>query len=152
VSLHYWLGRVRSPLSLLSFYIGNFLFQIQRARVVVLTEEDELLLVRNWTGRSDWGLPGGGMERNERPVDAAQRELKEETGIDLPIDAFSYIATFHAAYEAPIFLVTIQKDLLPQVPYNPREITALQWFPVTALPKNCSPLVALALNGLSKVQ
>ena len=33
-----------------------------------------------------WGLPGGKLEANETPRDAARRELKEETGIEAEID------------------------------------------------------------------
>jgi 8-oxo-dGTP diphosphatase len=37
-------------------------------------------------GRGSWGLPGGHLEFNERVIDCAIRELREETGIDLASD------------------------------------------------------------------
>lgn len=53
-----------------------------RARVLVV-HDNKILLVRSWMGAGDYTLPGGGRERGETLVDAATRELKEETGIDL---------------------------------------------------------------------
>jgi 8-oxo-dGTP pyrophosphatase MutT (NUDIX family) len=45
-----------------------------------------LLLLRQPPG-SGWSLPGGLMDRGERPVQCAARELAEETGIRVPLDA-----------------------------------------------------------------
>jgi ADP-ribose pyrophosphatase YjhB (NUDIX family) len=45
-----------------------------------------LLLLRQPPG-SRWSLPGGLMERGERPVECAARELAEETGLRVPVRA-----------------------------------------------------------------
>lgn len=56
-------------------------------RVIVLDEDDRVLLFRGdvsataWTGRETWFLPGGGAEADESAVEAAARELAEETGL-----------------------------------------------------------------------
>jgi 8-oxo-dGTP pyrophosphatase MutT (NUDIX family) len=55
------------------------------ARVVVLDPQDRVLLFRlenPSTGNTWWATPGGGIERGESSVDAARRELREETGIE----------------------------------------------------------------------
>lgn len=45
----------------------------------------EVLLVKraNNPSKNKWCIPGGHIERNEKPLDAAIREIKEETSIDL---------------------------------------------------------------------
>lgn len=54
---------------------------------VVCLRGDEVLLIRR--GRppriGEWSLPGGRIEPGERAVDAALRELQEETGIEAEI-------------------------------------------------------------------
>ena len=45
-----------------------------------------LLLLRQPPG-SGWSLPAGLMDRGERPVECAVRELAEETGVRVPVEA-----------------------------------------------------------------
>lgn len=50
---------------------------------VVCLRGDEVLLIRRGKPprRGEWSLPGGRIEPGERAVDAALRELHEETGV-----------------------------------------------------------------------
>ena len=54
---------------------------------VVCLRDDSVLLIRRGTPprRGEWSLPGGRIEPGERAVDAALRELREETGIEAEI-------------------------------------------------------------------
>ena len=50
---------------------------------VLLDEQDRVLLLwRHWLVPDRWGweLPGGLVDDDEEPADAAMRELEEETG------------------------------------------------------------------------
>ena len=54
---------------------------------VVCLKGDEVLLIRRGTAPriGQWSLPGGRIEPGERAVDAALRELREETGVSARI-------------------------------------------------------------------
>ena len=54
--------------------------------VVCLKGDDVLLIRRGKPPRlGEWSLPGGRIEPGERAVDAALRELREETGVEAEI-------------------------------------------------------------------
>ncbi|WP_332639847.1 NUDIX hydrolase [Brevundimonas sp.] len=54
---------------------------------VVCLRGDQVLLIRRGTPprQGEWSLPGGRIEPGERAVDAALRELREETGVEAEI-------------------------------------------------------------------
>ncbi len=72
--------------------------------VFVTTPDKKLLLMRRHPDKSfgdTWELTGGSVVAGENSLTAVQRELAEETGIDLPEEAFEFVrATVgnHAIY------------------------------------------------------
>ncbi len=56
------------------------------AAVVVVNDDQDLLMVKS--PRRGWEIPGGQVEQGERPAEAAAREAREESGIDVRIDDF----------------------------------------------------------------
>lgn len=59
---------------------------IVSAATIVLNENREILLIKG--PRRGWEMPGGQVEEGESLKDAAIRETKEETGIDIEVLAF----------------------------------------------------------------
>lgn len=55
------------------------------AGVLLQKDSGELLLIKrgNWPNIDTWSIPAGFIERDEKPVDAAARELKEETSLEV---------------------------------------------------------------------
>ena len=94
---------------------------------VICEHEGRILFVRK--ARSKWALPGGKVERDERSVGAAERELQEETG--LHVDGLLYLQelkasdTLHHVFEASVVNIDQAR------PCN--EIIDCQWHAYSAL-------------------
>src|SRR5215212_3643453 len=52
---------------------------------VIIRDHNGRILLVNPNYKPGWDLPGGMVEANEPPIDAARRELREELGLDLQI-------------------------------------------------------------------
>ncbi|WP_312473349.1 NUDIX hydrolase [Neobacillus sp.] len=59
---------------------------IVSAAAIVLNSQNEILLIKG--PRRGWEMPGGQVEEGESLKDAAIRETKEESGIDIGITKF----------------------------------------------------------------
>lgn len=56
-------------------------------RVIILDQDQRVLMIRqHHVERHVWTVPGGAIEPGETSLDAAVREVKEETGLDVAID------------------------------------------------------------------
>lgn len=73
-------GKILFWLSWPALYV--YLLGSLRSRVVI-EANGEILLLQGWYDGNKWSLPGGGVHKNELPVDSAIRETSEETGIKL---------------------------------------------------------------------
>lgn len=121
-----------------------------RVRVLILNEEKEVLLVRSWLGHQKWTLPGGGIKRLETPVEAAAREVHEETGLRVAQDHLHELGVFTSdtpkySYTVACYMIEVAKRA-PHIARRHRlEMLDTAWFPVANLPKDCSPTVTKAL-------
>ena len=68
----------------------------KNALAIIVNDDDQILLLKRgnhpeiWQP-GKWALVGGGVEEGEEPVRACQREVKEETGLDIGRFSHKYI-------------------------------------------------------------
>ena len=111
------------------------------AQVAVFDAAGRLLLVRHSYGRRDvWMLPGGGVGRREKPVDAAVREVREETGCSIEETELAGIfLSTQGRWRDTIHLFSAMTRDLP-VP-DGREVVEARFFALDALPATTSEAV-----------
>ena len=63
--------------------ISQYNNHTKRVSVVLIFNQDKILTVSRKDNPNDFGLPGGKVEPGETFIDAAIRETKEETGLDI---------------------------------------------------------------------
>jgi ADP-ribose pyrophosphatase YjhB (NUDIX family) len=109
---------------------------------VVLSEDRAHVLLLRREVFVLWDLPGGGVERNEDPADAAVRETREESGYQIAIERFVGTYRCQSVYGRGDQLTYVFRARV--IGGTPKHIgletTGLRWFPVNALPRGVEPL------------
>ncbi len=116
---------------------------------VVLDREDRILLVRHGY-RPGWHLPGGGVEWKENTVEALERELREETGLELTATPLLHgIFTNFTKFPGDHIVVYIVRDWKQNgLPPANLEIREQRLVPFEELPED---LVTGARNRINEV-
>lgn len=147
-------GKIVSPIVIAVLKIHTAITGTQRSRIIVTNESGKILLVKGFIGVS-WSLPGGGIEKGETPIDAAVRELYEETGLRIRPTYVRLAGVLEGTqspvnYVAHIFTATVSRSDLPSEPHRSREIIEIGWFDVGNLPDDISTIVRPSLGLVSK--
>lgn len=115
-------------------------------RVLAFDDEERVLLVRHSYGSRRWMLPGGGFSPREEPLDAAQRELREEVGCGLiGPNLVTIIEEPLSGAVNRVHIISGHLDGAPQA--DGREIVEARTFTSDALPNGMAASVAAGLPG-----
>ncbi len=93
-----------------------------RASAIILKNNQVLLIHRHKSEEVYWVFPGGGIEKGEEPLEAAKREVKEETSLNITkiIDQKTYPDSENPEFKH-FFIVCEVEDRIPKVGYEPAD-------------------------------
>lgn len=121
-----------------------------------------LMAQRSNTGYRDgmWSLPAGHLEANEPPSVGMAREAEEEINFSVRPEALKVLHTmWRSAPDAEggrIDFYLCPTDSEANLDYSqiknlePQKCSALQWWPITALPENTIEEVRLSLEAINQ--
>ena len=113
---------------------GRFRPNTKGVKGIVVDDHDRVLLVRH-TYVNGWHLPGGGVKRRENSFDALERELLEETGVEVKGDP-RLLGRYgdRISGRNDVLAVYIVSEWSQSIHAN-LEIAEAHFYPVAALPK-----------------
>ena len=113
------------------------------AVAIIVARAGKVLLLKRaggTTGIGEWAIPGGGVEYMEDPVDAAKRELREETGLTANLlEMAGYSNDTHHREKLHYVTLTFIAQQIKGVAHiaEPHKCSEIGWFSIDSLP---SPL------------
>jgi ADP-ribose pyrophosphatase YjhB (NUDIX family) len=120
--------------------VGSALILVPAVSTLALDDDGRVLLVHE-SDQDAWSTPGGSIEVDERPEDAARREVLEEAGLIVHLDGILTVLggpEFHTHYkngDEVAYVATVYRGTV--VGGEPRpdgdEVSAAAWFAVDDL-------------------
>jgi 8-oxo-dGTP diphosphatase len=98
----------------------------------LLRSEDSILLVKEAYGGHFWTLPGGIVEPGETFAEAAVREVREETGLEVRVQGMVFLRNRPDQILIVFALEACGGRLLESVP---GEIESVKWFDLDSVNK-----------------
>ncbi len=114
--------------------------------VLFFNDQGHVLLCKR-RDKNLWNLPGGRVEDDESPWDAALREVREEIGVTARLERLTGVYHKPAQDEMVFqFLGVIVDGTLTMSD----EVSEIRYFPLNALPHNIAPMQAERLRMYAK--
>ncbi len=143
-----YLGRIRK-------LIGREKLIVVATRAVIRDHEGRVLFVRR-TDNSKWVMPSGALELEEPLFEGMQREVKEETGLDvvtaMPMAIYSYPSSI-TAYGDPYYQISVQflvDEWSGTLLTETDETTQSRFFDIDEPPEGVADCYQEVLNDLRK--
>ena len=123
--------------------------------LAVLVHDDHVLLAqrRNNPDAGLWGYPGGHVEWGETVLEAAVRELREETGVNAkPLSYLTNIDLLLPGSTGEVtthfLLVAVLCDYISGTPQAADDVADARWVPVTDIKEKRLPMSARVVQVL----
>ncbi|MFZ3069625.1 MAG: NUDIX hydrolase [Anaerolineaceae bacterium] len=126
-----YLDRVRLPNGAVIEQFRFLDFPHPAVTAIVENQQGEVIFCRVYrytTGTNEWELPAGGVEEGESILEAAGREVLEESGYDST--GWELLYSFHPQNGSgnKVFHVVICKALEKVGDFDPDEVSETHWF------------------------
>lgn len=101
---------------------------------VIVSDNGRVLLGKRGSGLKQglWSFPAGFVDRGERIEDAGQREVREETGLEVRLGP---LLILRSAHDDPVILAVYPADIVGGSAAAGEELTELRWFLRDDLPE-----------------
>ncbi len=133
------LHQYRSEVDRLTAEFKSYKQEVPTCGAAMLNEElDKVLVVRGWGTNAKWGFPKGKVAKDETELQAAIREVLEETGFDFSDyadESTYYIDSMAFGRLNRIFVVPGVPEDTHFETQTRKEISDMAWIPVDALPE-----------------
>ncbi|MES2811150.1 MAG: NUDIX hydrolase [Bacteroidota bacterium] len=123
---------------------------------IILVKKDTLLLIKRLKDpyKDCWALPGGFVDENEDLLDAAKRELMEETNVS--VDKLEQIGAFGKPFRDPrshtvsvAYFGRVGEDTIAVAADDAKEA---RWFPINDLPELAFDHKEIIEEALKKIK
>lgn len=144
-------------LSSIRKYVGHSPLLTVGTWLLIYNDNNEVLMQLR-TDFNAWDFPGGTMEIDETIEEAAKRELKEETNLDLDeikvLDVFSGEKTYRKYPNGDeLYVVSILCDVVKyhgDLKINDDESKQLKWIKTNEIPRNLAPVTEKFIKDIKK--